>query len=284
MISLLIPLINLEAEVLSEYVAVNPHALPGDSEFNHLPVQGLRVHEANDYIGDTDKYISGAGSLAVLGIWKHFSTSLSYKGRFLQPALEKRNDQPKLSTPLGIYAEWAEIMLNTSVTIYSKESWGFKLDGGVGYNDLGDHGLVNIYRKIHEIVASPINDKNFGPKLKDHYISSSVGAFVIVPISKTINFMFGHSAYNSKMFVENAVEASLVISASKNFALSMKYMNIKQERSEYYQNLRGHRQQGIVALRLFEFWTPSLMFVSPLLKEDDFSQWYLSPISFTYPF
>lgn len=272
------------SEILGEYTRVNPYSLPGDSENNHLSLPGLRIHEANDYWGQTDKYVSGVGSLALTGVWRHYSTSLTYKGRFLQPALETRNDQPEISPPLGVYAEWAEVMWNQSVTIYSRTSWALKLDGGIGYNDLGDHGFVNVYRKIHEVVASPIKDDKFGKKLKDNFLSTSIGAFIIIPLSKSFQLMAGHSAYNSKVFVEHALETSVVLSVSKNFAMSAKYMSIKQTRSEFYEGLRNHRQQAILALRLFGFWTPSLMYVGPIFKSDKYPQWYLSPLSLTYPF
>ena len=272
------------ATIQKEYIGVNPHALVGDTEFNHLVVPGVLFHESNDHWGQTDKYMSGAGSIWAMYNWEHYSTSLSYKGRFMSPALEKKMGQKELATPIGFYAEWAETMWNQSFTIYDENTWALKIDTGLGYNDFGEHNLTKIYGAIHRAVGSPIKDDQFGEKLNDSFISTSAGAFVIAPISNTMTMMAGYSVYNSKAFVENSLEASTVLNFSRNWALSLKYMRVNQVRSEYYNNLRDVRHQYMAGLRLFTFWTPSIMYSSPLLKEDKYGQLYFSPVSFSYTF
>lgn len=272
------------ATIQKEFIGVNPHALPGDTEYNHLVQPGVLFHESNDHWGRTDKYMSGAGSIWAMYNWEHYSTSLSYKGRLLQPALEKRTDKDELATPIGPYAEWVETMWNQSFTLYSENSWALKLDTGLGYNDFGEHNLTKIYRSIHKAVGSPIKDEKFGEKLNDNFISTSAGAFIVAPISHTITLMAGYSVYNSKAFVENALETSAVLNFSRNWALSLKYMRVNQIRSEYYGNLRDARQQYMAGLRLFTFWTPSIMYTGPILKEDKYGQLYFSPVSFSWTF
>lgn len=273
------------AKILEEMRSVNPYTLPGDSERNQLPVEGLLIHEANDYYGRTDKLISGSASLTLLENYKkYFSTSLGYKGRYVQPIIRTRNDEPKLDNKIGIYAEWAELSLNQSITIFSDdESWAIKLDGGVTYNDFGDHGFADVYEFVHEAVADQNETDEFGEKVYANFIGSSWGASFIIPFGDYVNFMASYEVMNSKVFREDAMEGTIVIRGNKNFGLSLKYSFVKQKRSEYY-NLSHHRQQFIGALRLFTFWTPSIMYVSPYVRGDDYGQWYLSPISFTYPF
>ena len=262
---------------------MNPYAVPGDSEGNHLSLPGIRFHEANDYFGETDKLISGVGSLSIMETWRHFSVSLSQKGRFIQPIIQTRNDQPKLKENIGVYAESMETFLNTSITLYSKKSMAFKINLGGAYSDIGDHGFVNIYRKIHEVVASPISDDNFGEKLKDHFYTSYYGFNFVFPLLDNVNYLIGAAAYNSSMMRENAIDSSLIISFSKKFAMSLRYTFVDQKRSDWWE-LKPNRQQFILALRLFSYWTPSLMYVSPFIKGDTYGQYYLSPISFTIPF
>ncbi len=269
--------------MLGESLSVNPYAMPGDSEMNHLTLPGIHFHEANDYFGKTDKLISGVGSLSVMEVWKHFSTSLTVKGRFIQPILQTRSDQPMLTEKIGVYAESMEVFWNNSITLYSKDSLGLKLSFGFGYTDLGEHGLVNIYRQIHDAVGSPVQDKLFGEKLKDNFRTSSYGVHFVFPVMDRVNFLIGTSVLNSSPLREDSYEASLIVSPSRSFALSMKYMYVDQERSDWW-NLMEERQQFILALRLFSIWTPSLMYVGPYVKGDDYGQLYLSPISFTYPF
>ena len=282
-IFILIICFNVQARILGESIAVNPYALPGDSEYNHLGLPGVRFHEANDYFGKTDKLVSGIGSLSVAEVWKHFSTSLTLKGRFIQPITQTRNDQVHLARSMGVYAESMETSWNSSLTLYGREGLGFKLNMGLNYTDVGDHGLVDLYRRIHEAVDSPIKDDTFGRKLHQNFIGSSYGASFIFPVMERVNWLIGASIYNSKMLRENALETSLIVSVARSFALSMKYMVIDQKRSNWW-DLTPHRQQFFIGLRLFTFWTPSLMFVSPFVKNDEYGQLYLSPISFTYPF
>lgn len=275
--------LSVEAKILGESLAVNPYALPGDSEMNHLTLPGVRFHEANDYFGKTDKLMSGIGSLSIMEVWKHYSTSISLKGRFIQPILQTRNDQPMLTEKIGVYADSLETFWNNSVIFYSQNSVGWKLNFGMGYTDVGNHGLVNLYRQIHELVDSPIQDKLFGKKLNESFSSTSYGLNIIFPLIERVNFLIGASTFNSRPFREDAVETSLIVSPSKSFALSMKYMYIDQKRSEWWY-LKPDRQQFILAVRAFTIWTPSLMYVSSFVKKDDYGQLYLSPISFTFPF
>lgn len=273
----------IKAKILGENIAVNPYALPGDSEAANLSLPGLRIHESNDYFGKTDKLISGGGSASVMETWKHFSTSLSLKGRFIQPILQTRNDQPLLVDKIGVYAESMETLWNLSYTHYRRNSIGWKFNLGLGYTDVGNHGLVNLYRQIHEAVDSPVNDNKFGEKLNESFRHVNYGVSAIFPIIEKVNFMLGTSVYNSRAFYEYALESSLVVSVSRNFAMSMKYMFIDQKRSNWW-NLKANRQQFLLGLRLFTFWTPSLMYVTSYVKGDDYGQLYLSPISFTVPF
>lgn len=276
--------ISTHAKILGEALSVNPYALPGDSECHHLTLPGVRFHEANDYFGETDKMISGTGSLSLMDIWRNYSTSVSLKGRFFQPILQTRNDQTYLQERLGVYAETMEMYWNNSLIFYDRKGPGLKINFGTGYTDAGNHGLVNVYRKIHEVVASPVNDKKFGEKLHTNYRSTNYGLSLILPLHKRINFLVGGAVYNSKPFRENAIESSLIFNLlGRDYAMSFKYMYINQLRSEWWEP-KSHRQQFIFAFRFFSIWTPSLMYVSPYVKGDQFAQFYFSPISITYPF
>ena len=271
--------------VLNELIKVNPYTLPGDSEQNHLSVNGIRWHESNDFFGKTDKLMTQTSSLNVMGIWKdRFSTSVSYKGRFVQPILKTRYGAEELSTPLGIYAEWAEVMLNQSATFISNDSWlALKLDGGFGYNDFGDHAFADYHRKIHNFVGSKNEEHRYGKKQDENFITTSGAVSVIVPFNDQLNLMGSYQIMNSQIFRENAQEVSMVWRKSESFAASVKYSFVKQMRSELF-DLQNHRSQFIGAVRLFKIWTPSIMHVSTYVRGDKYGQWYLSPISVTYPF
>lgn len=271
------------ARILGEYLRVNPHALPGDTEYNHLPLPGVMMHESNDWYGNTDKLISGTGTLNITGIWRHLSTSVGMKGRFITPILQTRNDQDYLPEKIGVFADSMETSWHNSITLYGKESMAFKLDFGAAYTDIGNHGLVNLYQQIHDRIGSPTKDEAFGPRLRDSFIVSTYGVSFVFPLLDTINMMIGGSAYDSVPFHEKSVQYSFVFSNGRNFAASFKFMYVFQERSEWYE-LTGNRRQYMGGLRLFSFWTPSFMYVSPYVEGDKFGQVYFSPISFTWPF
>lgn len=272
------------AKVIDEYKKVNPYALPGDVERNHLPVPGISYHDANDFFGDTDKLVTEVSMLGVLAIWRErYSTALTYKGRFLQPILKTKHGEEELPAPLGVYAEWAELMLNQSATWEVHEWLGVKLDGGLGYNDLGDHLFADYHRNIHSAVGSENQEDRYG-KLQDaNFFTSTVAASLIFPITDQVNVMGSFQVMNSELFRENAQEVSLVWAKTPEFAASIKYTFVKQIRSEFYE-LRNNRTQMIAAIRLFKIWTPSIMKVSTYVKGDKYGQWYLTPISLTYPF
>lgn len=273
------------SKILDESISVNPYALPGDSERNHLMLPGIRLHEANDFYGSTDKHTSEAMSLTVMGNWaKYFSTSVGYKGRFVQPALRLKNSDDKLATPIGIYAEWAEVNLNQSVTMFQDSGFfALKIDGGVTYNDFGDHSFTDIYQSVHEALGAEDDSDEFGQKLSENFIGSTASASLILALSDHINLIGSYQVMNSKIHREDAQEASLIWTVSKDLAFSAKYSFIKQINSEFYA-LRNNRTQFVGGVRLFKFWTPSIMYVSEYIKGDDEPQWYLSPLSLTYPF
>lgn len=272
-------------KILDESISVNPYTLPGDSERNQLPLSGVRLHESNDFYGKTDKLVSEAMSLNVMGSWsKYFATSFGYKGRFVTPILKTKNDEAKLPNPIGIHAEWVELGLNQSITLFKEDGIAaLKLDGGISYNDFGDHSFVDIYKSVHEAVGSPDESDKFGKRVDANFISSTGGLSLVIPFGDHLNLMTSYQVMNSKIFREDAQEATLIWSVSKDLAFSAKYSFIKQIRSQYY-DLRNNREQFIGAVRLFKFWTPSIMYVSPFVKGDKHGQWYLSPLSVTYPF
>lgn len=272
-------------KILDESISVNPYSLPGDSERNQLPVSGVRLHEANDFYGKTDKLTTEAMSLNVMGSWgKYFATSVGYKGRYVTPVLKTKNGKDKLPAPLGIHAEWVEVGLNQSITLFKEEGLGaIKLDGGVSYNDFGDHSFTDIYKSVHEALGAPDESGQFGKRLDANFISSSGALSLVIPFGDNVNLMTSYQVMNSKAFREDAQEATLIWSISKDMAFSAKYSFINQMRSEFY-DLRNNREQYHASVRLFTFWTPSIMYVSPYIKGDKHGQWYLSPLSVTYPF
>ena len=274
-----------DTKVLDETVSVNPYALPGDSERTQLHLPGFRFHEANDFAGSTDKLVTEAASFSVMFNYaKHFSTSLSYKGRYLTPVLKTKNKEDPLPTPLGIHAEWAETMLNQSWTIFGDDQkWAVKLDGGIGYNDFGKHSFNDIYKSVHEAINDPDESDKFGEPVDANFISSTAGASVVLPIGNQINLIGSYQIMNSKVFREDAQEATLIWSKSMDLAFSLKYSLVKQIRSEFF-DIKNSREQFFAGLRIFQWWTPSIQFVSAYIKGDKHGQWYFSPVSLTYPF
>jgi hypothetical protein len=285
LLSLLITSSTWAGKILDESIGVNPYTLPGDSERTQLSLSGVRLHESNDFYGKTDKLVTEAMSLNVMSAWsKYFATSASYKGRYLTPVLKTKNGENPLPTPLGIHAEWVELSLNQSVTLFQDDSWGaIKLDGGFHYNDFGDHSFVKLYRGVHEAVGSPDETSKFGSPQDANFMSSSASGSVIIPFGEHINLIGSYQVMNSKIFREDAQEATLIWSVSKDLAFSAKYSFVKQIRSEYY-DLKNNRTQYVGGVRLFKFWTPSIMYVSDYVKGDKHGQWYLSPVSFSYVF
>ncbi len=272
-------------KILDEFLKVNPYMLPGDSERNHLPLSGITYHDTNDFAGKTDKLMTEISSLSVMGIWKdRFASSIQYKGRFVQPILKTRFGKEELPAPIGIYAEWAEVMLNQSMTFFKDDSFAaLKIDAGIGYNDFGDHVFADYHRKIHSAVGSKNEEYRYGKIQDDNFFTTTASASVIVPFSDQINLMGSYQVMNSKIFREDAQEISLVWRKSENTALSLKWSFVKQIRSDFY-DLKNNRYQFIAALRLFKYWTPSIMRVSTYVRGDKYGQWYFAPLSLTYPF
>lgn len=271
------------AEMLDESISVNPYALPGDSDANHLMVPGVRLHEANDWAGNTDKNVTESGSLTVMGnYWKWFSSSLSYRGRYVTPVLKTKNHEPALPTPIGIHAEWVELMLNQSMTFYTDKGWGIKLDGGIGYNDMGNHSFVKAYKSVHESIGNPDESDKFGERVDTNFISSTFGGGIVIPMGQ-VNLLAAYKSMNSEAFREDAIEGSAILSVSEDLAFSVKASFIEQKRSNLF-DLKQYRSQYYAGVRLFKFWTPSVMYVTPYLKGDKYGQLYVSPLSLTYPF
>jgi hypothetical protein len=272
-------------KILNEAIRINPYALPGDSERNHLMLDGVNIHEANDFYGKTDKLITETGSISVMGIWKkYFSSSIQYKGRFVQPVLRTRNTENQLETPIGIHAEWVEIGANQSVTFFEDDSWiALKLEAGLSYNDFGDHNFSQLYKGVHNFLGVDNDLHKFGKRIDTNFYSSRIASSLIFPIGDHINFLVSYQVLNSKIFREDSTELSVIWSISKDLAFSYKYSFVSQIRSEYY-DLTNRRTQYIVAARFFKIWTPSIMHISPYVRGDRYGQWYLSPLSLTWPF
>lgn len=276
---------SLFADFLPESVRTSPYVLPGDIYEHQLTRPGVRFTETNDFYGQTDKQITEMGSLGISNIWKHYSYSFDITGRFVQPVLRTRNDRPELEEKLGIYAEWIEAKFNQSYLFYNDSGFlGLKLDLGLSTNYTGNFSFTDLYENIHEALNATIDSDKYGDRLEDDFYSMSYGAGVVFNLSKYINAYVGQSISNSHFMYERSHNFRLIYSDSKDFALSLKYMYIEQIRSHWYEALNNSRVQGLLGLRVFGFWYPSVMYVSSYIPGDKYGQWYMSPLAFSFNF
>ncbi|MFK7826946.1 MAG: hypothetical protein AB8G05_22580 [Oligoflexales bacterium] len=151
----------------------------------------------NDFIGQTDKLMTGSYRLSYLKSWSDSSFMLTGYWRSLTPVYKKKFGQSDLKIPFGRFADWAEIQgsyLKKSKSNIPYGSLNYVFTLGLGH--IGDKGLKQVHTYIHKATDNSLLNLDYHNQPKGSTIS--VGSEVQYLLNRPNHFLVPwHTTLNS---------------------------------------------------------------------------------------
>ena len=214
-----------------------------------------------------------------------FAASLNW--RAITPAERPYNNAQPYAQPIGVFADWVELSTAYALTWKSiLGGWKLKVGGNIG--NVGDHGMKDIQRFIHEYTNQDYeyltydNQPN-GPT----YGYSGEFAYIlpVIPLYKArLNGQIGIGKKNGKFMDENYLALNGVLAFSPNFKLGVERRFIQQISSQVYGDIiYPNRNEVAVSLLISPYYQITGRWVSAYLQGDYHGQFYLSFLEFNIP-
>ena len=151
----------------------NTHGIIGEMGSLSLIDDGILISPmTNDFIGQTDKLMTGSSRLSYLTSSDESSLMVTAYWRALTPVFKKKFGQSDLKTPFGRFADWAEIQVSSLTEsdyklAYGRLYYGFTL--GLGH--IGNKGLRKIHYQIHKVTNNSLLNLEYKNQPKGTTIS-----------------------------------------------------------------------------------------------------------------
>lgn len=236
----------------------------------------------NDWIGGTDKLMTGSASLFYhkkLNTWNDGENSV-YRGvqfsihrRIITPILKTKFNTSDLSTPVGFYADWFEFQ-----TAYSHVWKNYKVELSLSLDDFGNFDGHDIQSRIHQIIGSSDESSRYGNDSKGSYGAGSVGA----------GYLFNEDALLMLYFQKNEIMQAwdARFSYAKNigeFNYAFQVNLVSQDYSDLYKEITKYRYDWGISAK-YKWWQGNFGYVSKYLQKDEYGQFFINPLIIHFMF
>jgi hypothetical protein len=268
----------LSAPYLRELNNPGYRPIPGEVETETTSKQ-FRLHGSNDVIGDTDKLLTGSGLFSLGYTGYEYSIRFRASWTLIQPIFEYRTDE-LAPEPIGSVADWRYQEI-AQAFIVPFTFFNVKLRGTIRANQVGDQGLSQIQKTIHQIIGSDYYLDRVAPSIKRDFFSYDGALSIISPAFNFSGTYFSGiltAGYSDDYFYpQNSIEVGFLWRFSDFFKIFSRYSYITMRDSGfYYQLSENHRHQVQFSLQISPYWSPSFSFCSRHIKGDKYDQWYVS--------
>jgi len=272
---------------------VMPQGVVGEIGSLYLKGDSVYVHPAtNDYLGDTDKYLTGSANAGLLLGWPDDnhdlkSAALGIYWRAITPAFRPKDGEPEFEKPVGRFADWLDGQIAYGLT---RPTWlgGFKFELGFNYGNISDRGIKYVHRWIHQAVRQPTSHLSYDHQPTGNTYGANTMFAHIVPaidlFGAKFNWQTAVGAQNSKIMNEYFLQWNTILQFSPAYKWGFERKIIKQATSQFYEHIRHNRYETTFSMLLWQVYQPSVKFISPYLKEDNAGQIYVDLLNITVPF
>lgn len=265
----------------------------GEISSAYLKPRSLSLHPmTNDFMGKTDKLMTGSSNLGLHLLWPGAKDSVkslafNFYWRAITPSFRSKDGEPEFEKPVGIYADWIELQSAFADT-RKVPLGGIKYQLALHYGNISDRGIKNAHRWIHEKINQPYSDITY----EEQPIGVTRGgdamlAFITTPVGfwgLKLNFQGAAGIDYSKIMYEYYYMFNTVFALGRNLKFGFERKMIYQISSEVYENIESKRFESTYSMILFNIYQPSVKFVSSYLKDDPVGQMYVDFVNITIPF
>jgi hypothetical protein len=236
----------------------------------------------NDFIGNTDKLMTGSASLFYyksLADYKSDQSTIlrglefSLHRRLLTPILKTRFNTQELNQPEGFFADWLEVKV-----AYSQIVNRWKTELSLSLDDFGNFDGENIQAKIHKAIGSPDESSKYGKAYQGTYGAGSAG----------IGYFLGENLLVMTYFQKNEIMESWYLRTSYmehfgKLGVGFQVNLVNQDYSDAYNEITQHRYDWGIGVK-YGWWQANFGYFSKYLIKDDFGQFFINPLIIHFKF
>ncbi len=240
----------------------------------------------NDFIGNTDKFVSNESILGYVGsVGSNKSLDLRLDWRVVTPAVQFKHGDPINKKQIGIYADWLSLEGAYAYQIPWNASTNIKIQAHSGLWLMQNLGAKKLQSILHDSLGRSNEKFTFNNLEKNFY--SNIGMELGVQkqtyfLGREQNFeLLVRNQYNA-VFSTVELEANFVGSLFLSVQGHLQYKIVHQLSSNLFTDIHEWHQEAALGVKIWRQWTPSVRYVSPYLKADNYRQLYLDFLSYNF--
>lgn len=272
-------------------VSANTRGSIGDVSNGFVSPDGINLDVMNnDFLGGTDKYMTGAMKLGFLHTQRSFfalspedksSFELTWNWRALTPTETESVGGRTLPYLEGRFADWMEIRGTYAETI-TTSSGLWKLQFSLGLGEIGNKGMKTLHRDIHESIGMSTAGLEYTNQPLG--LTKSSDAFVGKIFGDPINGALIGLGYSfDPTMREVYLQATYLKTWTKDYAISGEALVARQLKSDIYIGTDTYRFEFGTSIRVGTYYQPGLRYVSNFLAPDSRGQFYAELLRFNVP-
>jgi hypothetical protein len=240
----------------------------------------------NDFLGETDKLLTGAMQLGLLRRYSDSAYSLQLHWRFLTPVYKRTFGESDLKIPIGRFADWAEMTHGYSRRFGGNDRLVHSFSLGVGH--VGNKGAKGIHTYIHQLTKNPIHQLEYNDQLEGYTPSGGYQLGYELPelnlnrVTTRQQLSIGHH-YKNIMW-ETYGKANIVVPIIDGFRFGAETTLVAQHLSHTYDSPRPLRGEIAGGLLIWHYFQTNVKWVSVYLYDDAYGQVFFEPITFNILF
>jgi hypothetical protein len=275
----------------ADYQSACTKGVVGDINNSYLTSDGLTIDPMNnDFIGGTDKYMTGAMTLGLLKSTRPLSgNSGSTKGSFeligswhaITPTTTSSVGGKALGGVSGRYADWMEVE-GTYAETYENSLGRWKGQFSLGAGHIGSKGMKYVHRGIHQAIGMSTTGTDYTDQPAG--LTNSYDIFLAYIFGEwNHGALIGVGAESDKSMENMYIKFNYLIRFSADISASADVLVARQIRSEIYTAVLPYRFESGLAVSLWRYYQPGVRYVSTYLKSDPVGQIYADLIRISVP-
>ncbi|MCX6118642.1 MAG: hypothetical protein NT027_13965 [Proteobacteria bacterium] len=275
--------------LLAPYFRASGQGAIGESSNLFLIPPGVYFHPLhNDVNGNTDKLLTASLKLGHLWVSKSVSIESVAYWRLLTPSFREEFLGAYLKEPAGTYADWGELKTNVA-KVLEFSPLDVRIQGSVGYNDIGDKGGKKLHRDIHRLTRNSLENLEYTNQPKGRFFSTGIEVGIAASgYSEEFNLrasqVLSATVENSRMMREFGLKYNFVfVNVPEWWEYGGELKIIRQASSEVYSKLMPTRFEAGFGVRVLRYLTPTVKYVSGYFENDPIGQTYFDILHINLP-
>lgn len=278
--------------VANSFLLANSYGAIGETNSLYLnKKKHLFLHPYyNDAHGGTDKLLTGSIRAGYIFDLESSSLDLIFSWKILTPASRAFIDKEDNENPLGRYADWMEVRSSWAYVFTQTQYGTSKIQFSLSGNHVGSKGAKQVHRWVHKVTGNNIYDNTT-------YIDQPEGFFFNrglylawmfkpLPLEQLGAWQqqVGLGLESGRFITESFISWNHLWNIRQSWwTIATELRLVRQFSSDVYVKIKKTRYELSLASMLYDYYRPSIKYVSPYLRGDSFGQVYFDFINVQVP-